>query len=397
MSGQSTIVQLFEQQVQRTPDQLAVVFESQQLSYHALNQQANRLAGYLTAQGVKNDTLVGLCVERSVDMIVAMMAILKAGGAYVPLDPGYPQQRLNYMIEDSGIKLLLTQARLLNLIDATGIKTVTLDEQRFEGFADENPATPQDHSHNSLAYVIYTSGSTGQPKGVMVEHRGVVNLLSVFAAKKPVEGDFRALLWTSFSFDVSVYEIFDTLLFGGTLMVPNEALRLDSTLLFNWMAANDINHAYLPPFFLKDFQRWLEAGNKLGLQKLLVGVEPINEYLLFDLQSAVDGLTIINGYGPSETTICSTLYIVGNRAVDNSQTLAADRVTPIGLPVQNNSHYVLSKGHKLQPQGSVGELYIGGAGLARGYLNQPELTDQRFIANPFGEGRLYKTGDLVKY
>ncbi|NQZ12812.1 MAG: AMP-binding protein, partial [Algicola sp.] len=178
--NQATIVQLFEQQVKRTPDQLAVVFEGQQLSYFALNQQANRLANYLIAQGVKNDTLVGLCVERSVDMVVAMMAILKAGGAYVPLDPGYPQNRLNYMIEDSDIALLLTQTGLLNRIDAD-IKMVILDEQLFTDYSDENPATAQDHNHNSLAYVIYTSGSTGQPKGVMVEHRGVVNLLSDFA------------------------------------------------------------------------------------------------------------------------------------------------------------------------------------------------------------------------
>ncbi|WP_027255435.1 non-ribosomal peptide synthetase [Planktothrix agardhii] len=388
------IHQLFEEQAERTPDAIAVVFENQQLTYTELNGRANQLAHYLQKLGVKADTLVGICVERSLEMMVGLLGILKAGGAYVPLDPEYPQERLSFMLEDSQVEVLLTQNKLVKLLAQNQEYIVCLDgDWQNISQANENnlniTITP-----NNLAYVIYTSGSTGQPKGVYCNHLGVVNLCTDFQTKKPLSVGDRCSLWTSLNFDVSVYEVFSALLSGATLHITPEFIRSDAFKFINWLYSEQISSAYIPPFMLNNFSDCLEqAVNHISLRRLLVGVEPINEKLLISISQRIPGLQIINGYGPTETTICSTLYSIKTETISNGN-------TPIGKPLQNTKIYLLDKQMQPVPIGVQGELHIGGAGLARGYLNRPQLNAEKFIPNPFDKAKgskLYKTGDLARY
>ncbi|NEQ69506.1 MAG: amino acid adenylation domain-containing protein, partial [Symploca sp. SIO2D2] len=385
------IHQLFEEQVEKTPNAVAVVFENQQLSYRELNLRANQLAHYLRSLGVGADVLVGLCVERSLEMVIGLLGILKAGGAYLPLAPEYPTERLSYMLQDAQVQVLLIQQYLLERLSDYQGQHICLDTNH-QGIADssqENQVTLVEASN--LAYVIYTSGSTGQPKGVCCNHLGVVNLCADFQTKKPLHVGDRCSLWTSLNFDVSVYEIFSALLSGATLHIVPEAVRTDTVTFINWLYSKQINSAYIPPFMLNNLENCLDqAVNAISLQRLLVGVEPIKEHLLTSISQKVSGLQIINGYGPTETTICATLYSIETLSVVN-------RNTPIGKPVQNTKIYLLDNEIQLVPVGVVGEIYIGGVGLAQGYLNRPELTQEKFISNPFYNSKLYKTGDLARY
>ncbi|MCF3627071.1 amino acid adenylation domain-containing protein [Planktothrix agardhii 1801] len=385
---------LFEQQAERTPDAIAVVFENQQLTYTELNGRANQLAHYLQKLGVKADTLVGICVERSLEMMVGLLGILKAGGAYLPLDPEYPQERLSFMLEDSQVEVLLTQNKLVKLLAQNQEYIVCLDgDWQNISQANENnlniTITP-----NNLAYVIYTSGSTGQPKGVYCNHLGVVNLYTDFQTKKPLSVGDRCSLWTSLNFDVSVYEVFSALLSGATLHITPEFIRSDAFKFINWLYSEQISSAYIPPFMLNNFSDCLEkVVNHISLRRLLVGVEPINEKLLISISQRIPGLQIINGYGPTETTICSTLYSIKTERISNGN-------TPIGKPLHNTKIYLLDNQMQPVPIGVQGELHIGGAGLARGYLNRPQLNAEKFIPNPFDKAKgskLYKTGDLARY
>ncbi|MBS9386559.1 MAG: amino acid adenylation domain-containing protein [Dolichospermum sp. BR01] len=385
------IHQLFEEQVERNPDAVAVVFEEQQLTYHELNCRANQLAHYLRSHGVGADVLVGICVERSLEMVVGLLAILKAGGAYVPLDPEYPQERLSFMLQDTHLSVLLTQEKLVNRIQAHSSDAICLDANwNIINQQTEHNLTTSTKADN-LAYVMYTSGSTGQPKGVCCNHLGVVNLYVDFQTKKPLCVGHRCSLWTSLNFDVSIYEIFSAILSGATLHIVPEHIRPDAVIYTNWLYSQQICSAYIPPFMLNNFLDCLEqASHNICLQRLLVGVEPINEQLLISISQRIPGLQVINGYGPTETTICSTLYSIDPRQVGN-------RNTPIGKPVQNTKIYLLDNQMQPVPIGVPGELHIGGAGLARGYLNRPELTQEKFIPNPFDNSKLYKTGDLARY
>lgn len=389
------IHQLFEEQVERNPKAIAVVYEKESLTYQELNERANQLAHYLQSLGVTTEVLVGICVERSLEMIIGILAILKAGGAYVPLDPSYPPERLAYMLNDSQVSILLTQEHLLTKIPETNAQVISLDtdwEQVICQYSQETPVT--EVSNHNLAYVIYTSGSTGQPKGVCCKHLGVVNLCGDFQTKKPLGVGDCCSLWTSLNFDVSVYEVFSSLLSGATLHIVPEAVRPDVVTLTDWLHSQQISSAYIPPFMLNNFSDCLDqALKRISLERLLVGVEPINEQLLASISQRIPGLQIINGYGPTETTICSTLHSIKPQSASN-------RNTPIGNPVQNTKIYLLDNQMQPVPVGVVGEIHIGGAGLAQGYLNRPELTQEKFISNPFSSqpnSRLYKTGDLARY
>ena len=393
-SDKKCIHQLFEEQVERTPNNLAVVFENESLTYRELNNRANQLAHYLQQLGVKSDTLVGICVERSLEMIVGLLGILKAGGAYLPLDPEYPQERLSFMLEDSQVEVLLTQNKLVKLLAQNQEYIVCLDSD-WQNISQTNQnnlnitVTP-----NNLAYVIYTSGSTGQPKGVYCNHLGVVNLYTDFQTKKPLCVGDRCSLWTSLNFDVSIYEVFSALLSGATLHITPELIRSDASKFINWLYSEQISSAYIPPFMLNNFSDCLEqAVNYISLRRLLVGVEPINEKLLISISQRIPELQIINGYGPTETTICSTLYLIKTERSSNGN-------TPIGKPLQNTKIYLLDNQMQPVPIGVQGELHIGGAGLALGYLNRPQLNAEKFIPNPFDKAKgskLYKTGDLARY
>ncbi|MCF4968120.1 non-ribosomal peptide synthetase [Nostoc sp. CMAA1605] len=388
--------QLFEVQVEQIPDAVAVVFGEQKLTYKELNIRANQLAHYLQTLGVKPDVPVAICFERSLEMIVGLLGILKAGGAYIPLDPTYPKERLTQMLSDSQTSLLLTTENLAIALPEHPLNVVYLNTN-WSIISQQSPENlVTDTTPKNLAYVIYTSGSTGQPKGVGCTHQGVTNLLTDFQIKQPLAQGNKCSLWTSISFDVSVYETFSALLVGGELHLTTESMRYEAITLFEWLELQQIHSAYIPPFMLKDLADWLqEKSHKLTLKRLLVGVEPIAEQLLQSISKLIPGLQIINGYGPSETTICATLYTVSAESTCHQN-------TPIGRPVQNTEIYLLDANLQPVPLNVPGELYIGGVGLAPGYLNNPLLTAQKFISNPFQRGgrecdRLYKTGDLGRY
>lgn len=384
--------QLFEQQAERTPEIIAVASGEEQLTYRQLNQRANQLAHYLKEQGVGPDRLVGVCLEPSMQMIIAILGVLKAGGAYLPLDPNIPEKRLSSLVTDARPILLLTRQGLrTRLHDFTGnLFFLDTEVDRLRRQLQTNPSSPATPDH--LAYVMYTSGSTGTPKGVALAHRGVVNLLTDFQNRQAIQPGEACSWWTSPGFDVSVYEIFSPLMSGGSLQVIPEDLRLEVHRLLDWIQEYNIRSAYIPPFLLNDFAAWVQNHPGTSrLRCLLVGVEPIPEALLTHLNELMPDLCILNGYGPTETTICSTLFMV-----DTAHPHAGN--TPLGRPVANTHIYLLDQSMQPVPVGVVGEIYIGGVGLARGYLNQPELSSQRFIRSPFrSEERLYRTGDLARY
>jgi amino acid adenylation domain-containing protein len=373
------IHQLFEQQVELTPDAVAVVFEQEQLTYKELNQKANKLAHYLQNLGVKPEVLVGICVERSVEMIVGLLGILKAGGAYVPLDPNYPAERLSYMLEDSGVELLLTQQDLLSSLPSSTVQLVCLN--RDWGTIEQQSTDNLDTGAGSdnLAYVIYTSGSTGTPKGVAIEHQNLCNLVQVQRNLFDVEPYSRILQFASVSFDASVWEIFMAISHGAILILGTAAKLMPGDDLKQIIEQSSVTHITLPPSALAI----LSSAELPTLSQIIVAGEACPRELVNKWSV---GHRFFNAYGPTESTVCATVAIS-----DRSEKIS------IGRPIANTQIYILDKHFQPMPIGVPGEIYIGGDGLARGYLNRPELTSERFIANPFGEGRLYRTGDLARY
>jgi len=381
---------LFEEQVEQTPNAIAVVFEEQSLTYTRLNQKANQLAHHLQTLGVKPEVLVGICVERSLEMVIGLLGILKAGGAYVPLDPAYPAARLAFMLEDADVSVLLTFSHLKENLPSHHSPIVCLDGDWKQIWQDCGNLDSGVQSKN-LAYVIYTSGSTGKPKGVMVEHCHVVNILHGFEKQAPHLTPLTGIFTVPFSFDVSVWEIFSQLCYGGTLHVLSQHTVLETDLLVNYLLEKQISSAYLPPALLELIASQLKKrGN--SLQRLLVGVEPIAQKVLQTFRTLSDELYIINGYGPTEATVCATFY-------QFIHAIESERRTPIGQPAANYQIYILNANNQPQPLGIPGELCIAGRGLARGYFNRPELTKEKFFeVELFGKNkRIYKTGDLAQW
>lgn len=389
-----TLVDLFEAHATVTPAAPAVVFGDTSLCYADLDARANRIAQALIARGVGPDTLVGLCVSRSPDMVAGLLGILKAGGAYVPLDPDYPPERLRFMLEDCGASLVLTQQGLTERVAAlapAGCVLLGLDEpDAWSAYPADQPtrrAGPDD-----LAYVIYTSGSTGQPKGACLPHRALTNMVTAFHRVAPLAPGFRGLTLAPFGFDVAVWEAHGTLGFGGALHIVSRDLLLAPEQLARYIRTYGIDSAYVPPALLEPL---LDAlGGDVPLRRLLVGVESIRQGLLQAWQDVAgpQGLVIVNGYGPTETAICSTFHRF-TAAVD------AQAPTPIGRPIDNTRIHLLDAHLQRVPPGVPGELCIAGTGLARGYLNRPDLTAEKFIEADLGgqRERLYRTGDLARW
>jgi amino acid adenylation domain-containing protein len=377
------IHQLFEEQVARTPHAVAVVFENQQLTYHQLNCRANQLAHYLRSLGVEADVLVGLCVERTPLMVIGLLAILKAGGAYVPLDPEYPSDRLSFMLEDTQVGVLLTQERLLDKLPQHQAKLVFLHEvwSQIDSNNQDNLTIEAKASH--LANVIYTSGSTGKPKGVMVEHRGLYNLALTQIQAFGVQSNNRVLQFASFSFDACISEILMSLGSGATLYQGTKDSIMPGTPLLERLQNDGITHVTLPPSALAV----LPSQELPALQAIIVAGEACSPELV-KLWSA--GRNFFNAYGPTEASVCATI------AKCNPE----DEKVTIGRPIANTQIYILDSHLQLVPVGVPGEIHIGGVGLARGYINRVELTQEKFISNPFSDephSRLYKTGDLARY
>ncbi|KAF9155662.1 hypothetical protein BGX20_004400, partial [Mortierella sp. AD010] len=382
------IHQLFENQVTKYPDAIAVVYEDQKMTYRDLNTRANSLAHHLINLGVKPDSLVAICVERSITMIVALMAVLKAGGAYVPLDPTFASERLRDILVDASPSILLADSSGIAALDSSLLESINIVNPNMTDGPTVNPVV-QDLAPHHLAYVIYTSGSTGKPKGVMVEHQGVTN----FAMSRPpvfgVDSSSKVLQFFSFSFDASVHEIFSALCFGGSLHVLSDHTRHDQLKLWTYLDQHSITQVSLTPSILQDCSSLPVLKNPLTL---LLGGEALTLTMLKALRRIVPYGSIINEYGPTETTIAA----MGWRCPDDFN----GEVAPIGRPYLNKRIYVLDSLRRLVPMGAVGELYIAGIGVARGYLNRLDLTEKAFLPDPFVDGdesRMYKTGDLVRY
>jgi len=376
------IHRVFEDQVERTPDAVAVTFEGGQLSYAELNRSANRLANHLRSIGVSEDVMVGICMDRSIEMITALLATLKSGGAFVPIDPAYPLARLSFMLEDSRIAVLLTQSAVTENLPSHWAKEVPVDAEweTISRHSDENLAGEE--SGQSLAYVIYTSGSTGVPKGVLVAHDGVCNLAKAQIGIFDVQPESRVLQIASLSFDASVSEIFMALLSGATLCLAKQESVFGATLV-RTLKEQSITTATIPPSVLAT----VPEEEMSALKTLVVAGEACPIELA---KKWARGRSLLNAYGPTETTVCASI----GRYDENVIKLT------IGRPIANHKIYLLDSDLRPAPVGVGGEIHVGGAGLARGYLNHADLTAERFIPNPFagerGE-RLYKTGDLAQY
>ncbi|MBE7384646.1 MAG: amino acid adenylation domain-containing protein [Leptolyngbya sp. SIO1E4] len=394
------IHEIFEAQVKRTPDAVAVVFEGQQLTYHELNAKANQLACYLQKLGVKPERLVGICVERSVEMVVGLLGILKAGGAYVPLDPNYPAERLNYMLADSGIEVLLTQRSLSEFWLKEQVQEVHLDTgwgvMEQYGLEDFGSGV----CSNNLAYVIYTSGSTGQPKGVAMHHASLVNLILWQLERSSAKYGTKTSQFAPISFDVSFQEIFSTWLSGGTLILVAEDTRRDGVALLKLLMQQGVERLFLPfvaleqlaqnanntEFLLPNLCELITAGEQLRITQTLVN--------FFD---KLPNCRLENQYGPTETHVATASALKGFPSSWPS-------LPSIGRPIANTQIYILDKCFKPVPIEVPGELYIAGTGLAKSYLNRPDLTSEKFLSNPFAGSeaknqslKIYKTGDLARY
>ncbi|MBN3897494.1 MAG: amino acid adenylation domain-containing protein [Nostoc sp. NOS(2021)] len=409
----ASLHQLFEQQLQHSPESLALISQTEQLTYRQLNQRVNQLAHYLQKQGVTKETLVAICLERSVEMVVGILAVLKAGGAYIPIDPSYPVDRLGFMLSDSQVSLIISHSSLVN-----SFKQITNDKEPFRASA----VAPQDRtasqmtvifldnewefikqesqdnpvsisSGDNLAYIIYTSGSTGTPKGVLGTHRGTVNGLHWLWKTYPFTKEEVCCQKTAISFVDSVWEIFAPLLQGIPTVIIPDAIAKDPQLFIETLAHHKVTRIVLVPSLLRlllDNYSYL-IKNLSHLKLWITSGEALSVKLAQNFREVMPSAKLINFYGSSEVSANVTYY-------DTSLLPEQPNSVPIGRPIDNTQVYVLNSHLQLTPVGVIGELYIGGDGLAKGYLHRPELTQERFINNPFVPGsKLYKTGDLVRY
>ncbi len=397
--GKHTLSALFEAQVERTPEAVAVIFEDAQLSYRELNKRANRLAHHLRRLGAGPESLVGVCMDRSLEMLVGILGVSKAGGAYVPMDPAYPLERLAFMLEDSEASILLTQQRLIESQSAIrnpqsairNREVVCLDaiEESLARESDENPVsgvTPE-----NPAYVIYTSGSTGRPKGAVISHGAICNHMLWLRDHFSMSAADRVLQKTPISFDASVWEFYAPLFVGGRLVLARQGGHQDTDYLVRTIAEQRVTILQLVPSLLRTLLDEPEFERLNSLRRVVSG----GEALPAELQErfhAILNAELHNFYGPTEAAIDVTCWPYGHA---NGRT-----IVPLGNPIANTQIYLLSPALQPAPIGAPGELFIGGANLGRGYLNRPELTAEKFIPNPLGAAagaRLYRTGDLARY
>ncbi|MDF9553482.1 amino acid adenylation domain-containing protein, partial [Bacillus cereus] len=385
---EKTIVQLFEEQAARTPDRIAVKFENETLTYNELNQRSNQLARVLQKKGIKAESIVGLMVDKSLELVVGILGILKAGGAYLPIDPKFPEDRKEYMIKDSGLELLITSNEF-NRAEKEAINIALEDEAIFSGPSGNLPLInkPED-----LAYIIYTSGTTGNPKGVMVEHKNVVRLM----INDQIQFDFSEKdVWTMFhssSFDFSVWEMYGALLYGGKLVIVSDLVAKETIKYLSLLKDEKVTVLnQTPTAFYNLMKIELQYSSKdLCLRYIIFGGEALKPAMLDEWLKKYNETKLINMYGITETTVHVTFKEIGIKEV-------RDGASNIGKPIPTLTALVVDKNLTIQPIGVPGELCVGGAGVTRGYLNREQLTKDRFVQNPyFNNEKMYRSGDLVK-
>ncbi|MEH2081254.1 MAG: amino acid adenylation domain-containing protein [Nostoc sp.] len=387
------IHQLFAAQVQKTPNKIAVVFENQQLTYVQLNSKANQLADYLQQQGVKPEVLVGLCTERSLLMIIGLLGILKAGGAYLPLDPTLPKEGFASRLQDAQIPVILTQQRLVDALPTHTAQIVCLDTDWdiIAQHKDENPSS--EVTTENLVYVLFTSGSTGKPKGVATEHRQLLNYVNAIIQRLDLSTTTNFATVSTLAADLGNTGIFAALCTGGCLHILSAECVTDSAALVKYCRTHPIDCLKIVPSHLATLLAAAPSDSILPRQQLILGGEAASWQLIEQIQQQAPSCLIFNHYGPTEATVGVTTFAV-DRQINHALTV------PLGRPLANMQIYLLDEQLQPVPIGVPGELYISGAGLARGYLNQPDLTAAQFIPNSFeeaGGSRLYKTGDVARY
>ena len=387
----SCIHQLFEHQAKLSPNNIAVIFEGSSLTYAELNDKANQLARLLQNKGVKPETLVGICINRSFDMMIALLAILKAGGAYVPFDPSYPKERLSFIAEDTGINLLLTQSDLIKDLPTLNCELFKLDTD-WDQLSNYQKTNIFSHvKAENLAYVIYTSGSTGIPKGVMMQHDSVVNQLEWIVQYLQLSHNDIVLQQTSISFDVSVLELFEGLISGGKLVMAKPDGHRDNLYIIDLIRLQNVTTMHLSPSVLQILMDTSGFDQCVSLRQVCSAGEALPVSIANNFSNR-NNASLFNMYGPTEAAVITTSSPINSKLNSNS--------VPIGKAVNNTKIYILDKNYQLVSEGKIGELYIGGIQVARGYLNRPELTQERFIKGLFNQNedyRLYKTGDLARY
>jgi amino acid adenylation domain-containing protein len=382
-SSAQLVPRMIAAQARLNPDRLALVMGSEKLTYAELERRAAQLANYLRCLGAGPEVLVGLCLERSPQFVIAALAIMKCGAAYLPMDLAHPAERLRFIVKDAGVRLLVTQGNFADRFADLDARIVALDVH--EGAIGQQPIeSPEVKQENeSLAYVIYTSGSTGQPKGVEITHRNLSNLVSWHVGAFDLDSSTRATFQSGVGFDAAVWEIWPSLAVGSALYLPDELTRLSAESLRDWLVENQITISFVPTAMAEQLITlpWPPGS---ALQFLLTGADTLHRY-----PPAALPFELVNNYGPTECTVVAT-----------SGVIAADRprngLPPIGIPIDNVRIHILDEQLREVSQGLPGEIYIGGEGVARGYRNRPDLTAERFIADPFSteSGRLYRTGDL---
>ncbi|WMJ80653.1 non-ribosomal peptide synthetase [Clostridium sp. MB40-C1] len=382
---EKTLVDIFEEQVEKTPDNIAVVFENEEITYKELNERSNSLARGLREKGVGPEYIVGIMAKRSINMIVGIMAVLKAGGAYLPIDPEYPENRIEYILNNSQSKIILIQGKFKEKIKQ---KIVICDLEDEELYKHNNNNLSKISSKNNLAYVIYTSGTTGKPKGVMIENKAIVNYVLYAKEQYLNEENMCMPLYTSVSFDLTITSIFTPLISGNKIIIYKDK---DIDILMKKVFQSDKNAvikvtpAHLS--LLKD----MSNVNK-GIKKIIVGGEELKEELSKDISNIFcNEIEIINEYGPTEATVGCIMHKYNYTKKYNNTVL-------IGKPINNFHIYIVNMKNSMVPIGDIGEICISGDGLARGYLNDEKLTEEKFVDNPYEQGKkMYKTGDLARW
>jgi amino acid adenylation domain-containing protein len=379
------VVTWLAERADTAPDAIAVVSEKETLTYKELDQRANQLAHHLQSLGVGSEVITAICMERSTTAVIAALAVLKAGGAYLPLDPGYPADRLAFILKDAQPAAVITQSPYLAKVGGGSWQVVNVDEISTETWNGVYGRPNLEITPASLAYVIYTSGSTGQPKGVEVTHSGLSNLVAWHMNAFGVTAADRATQLSSFGFDAAVWEIWAHLCAGASLYIVPEMVRLSPELLRDWMATQKISISFVPTAVAERLIA-MDWSQGTTLRFLLTGADTLHHYpgrLPF---------TLVNNYGPTEATVVATSGPIGRQR--------PDKRPPIGWPITNTTIHILNDHLQAVPAGEVGQIYIGGSGVARGYRNRPELTAEKFIADPFNSSpgaRLYQTGDLARW